>query len=935
MAILGISMILLGAVILLISRLERGNHEPTEPGDQPAPVAADDSPAPRPHVTFTSDRPGTSTGAIEGRVVDADHVGIGGARVWTARGSTRTDAAGLFRLENLHPDVYAVSARAPGLLTVNVGAPVRAGQTTHLTNDIVLAKPGPPPPPPRPKYPQAIVGTVRDPEGRPASGAWVFVGSTLSVVTDAEGAFRLPTPAMTLKVWATGEGMLMSRLDGVVVPEGGEVRVELRLVPGESISGRVLDAAGTPVAGARVSVWQDRGIDGRPDVPGNLPFWTRTTEADGAFEVGGLLPDYPITITAEADRHGRYRVTKVASGTKDLTLLSPRAGAIEGRVLLDGKGAGITLTLTVQGAEVGFGHWKSADPETGAFSFEGIPVGPTRVELWHEDLGFGGTHIVIVKPGSTTQTGVLDFKPTGGEFSATIAFRGFDGRVNRTVQIHGPTWAEMRVEDGGRISTHGLLPGPYCVWPFETNRVLTWFRYPLEAPLDLVVEQTTRFKARIELFDSTGRPRKNLPYLHVTPRGLWTGNTGGDVELDDGRHAFVLPDWRKTDPYATPPVALADVPGGKQSLAIVEREPRARLVVSLPSPLPQPFAAAGVSLVPTHRLDAVYPIPRGSVIAGEDGRFVIDDVPQGPHTLFLRERSFHDHVALGTIDITRGGTIEMDIEMPSGALRGQVVDGDSGRPLPWAEVLLHRVAADGSTDILTGRPVWAAVTADRDGCLLVPCLAPGKYVPFVSAPDHALAYLDPIEVGADGETPITLACPRGVRVTLDCLRADGAPIGGRLAITDAQGRPVHDRRIGDFWFHTREVYRLEPGRYSVACEADGHALLERRIDVARDGESFEFHFTAQSVARVLVRDRDGPVMNAVVGVVLPSGLAPSTWIRRDNDTWNRTNTSGRVTLESLPSGKTRFTARAPDGRRGETTTDVPAASLVDVEIRLD
>ncbi|MCK6447701.1 MAG: sigma-70 family RNA polymerase sigma factor [Planctomycetes bacterium] len=103
--------------------------------------------------------------------------------------------------------------------------------------------------------------------------------------TDAAGEFRLaPMPAEPVSLYVEADGFA-PRVDGPFDPGRGETRRAIELTNGATLRGRVLDVAGEPLAGARVHLGNAVSAE-RPNRS-----WTRTTDADGAFEFRGLPPD--------------------------------------------------------------------------------------------------------------------------------------------------------------------------------------------------------------------------------------------------------------------------------------------------------------------------------------------------------------------------------------------------------------------------------------------------------------------------------------------------------------------------------------------------------------------------------------------------------------------------------------------------------------------
>jgi len=101
-------------------------------------------------------------------------------------------------------------------------------------------------------------------------------GSAAVALTDANGRFVLPVTGAGATVVATKTGY--GRRVSPLTPPGGVV--EIRLVHGAAISGRVVDEFGEPFSGARVTA---------ESPPGNLVA-TTTTDDRGEYRLGSLNP---------------------------------------------------------------------------------------------------------------------------------------------------------------------------------------------------------------------------------------------------------------------------------------------------------------------------------------------------------------------------------------------------------------------------------------------------------------------------------------------------------------------------------------------------------------------------------------------------------------------------------------------------------------------
>lgn len=158
-----------------------------------------------------------------------------------------------------------------------------------------------------------LLGRVLDPGGIPLAAARVEARSldgALRAVgqSDADGGFRLDAPAGALVVVARCAGWLDGRSLPVALRAGDAAHVgDVRLALGATLAGRVVDAAGRPVEGARVQVDGERHV---------------VSEADGVFEVTGL-PAGETTLVASA-------AGGLPSEPLRCVVTGPAAGAVRG-----------------------------------------------------------------------------------------------------------------------------------------------------------------------------------------------------------------------------------------------------------------------------------------------------------------------------------------------------------------------------------------------------------------------------------------------------------------------------------------------------------------------------------------------------------------------------------------------------------------------------
>ncbi|HEY4059438.1 MAG TPA: carboxypeptidase-like regulatory domain-containing protein, partial [Kofleriaceae bacterium] len=298
-------------------------------------------------------------GAISGSVIDVHAQPIGDAQVivdpvfdggladreaWIVRGAQTavTDQGGAFTVAGLPAGEYRVRAARPA--ATDAALDLTAATRTKVTTSpgaplkIVLPSDG------------SIKGQVAMADGSVPASFTVSIGGTAAVpFATPDGSFSLPCIAGTHTIVVDGRRFLAAKSKAITVEAGkaadaGTITVQ----PGRSVSGRVLDENGVPVAGARVAAGalltgggaelyiEDESI-GAKDT---------TTDERGAFVVEGFPPG-PLTVTAGKDGVGRSSSVRIApspdSASVDLVLT--RTAGLEGTVTRDGKPLADTVVI--------------------------------------------------------------------------------------------------------------------------------------------------------------------------------------------------------------------------------------------------------------------------------------------------------------------------------------------------------------------------------------------------------------------------------------------------------------------------------------------------------------------------------------------------------------------------------------------------------------
>jgi RNA polymerase sigma factor (sigma-70 family) len=197
---------------------------------------------------------------------------------------------------------------------------------------------------------QSVTGTVLGPDGRPLPGARAAGLSGSPAIFDrSEG--KLPAASFTV----SGLSPKKPRTVLFIHPEKGLAKMltvgsdkpgplEVRLEPTGALAGRIVDAAGKPLAGLQVKLllsWKPENVKGLPaEVRLNAPFVNKamnretTTDSDGKFRIEGLVPGlkYLLNVQKEMDfltACTRDDLTVESGKTRDLGELKDKAAVKE------------------------------------------------------------------------------------------------------------------------------------------------------------------------------------------------------------------------------------------------------------------------------------------------------------------------------------------------------------------------------------------------------------------------------------------------------------------------------------------------------------------------------------------------------------------------------------------------------------------------------
>ncbi|AKT44147.1 carboxypeptidase regulatory-like domain-containing protein [Chondromyces crocatus] len=485
--------LLVGLVALLLVQFQRSASTPEGTPPQASSHPSSRPRAPRlvaperrgplrlPPGEITTDAAKTA-GSFSGRVVSSQGViPIAGATLtFEHQGDAltlRSGADGTFSLEPPEPGVYALAlvsaegfhpfapawGESPITLVARPGEAVR-GLTITLDPAITYA------------------GVVLTPAGEPAKGADVRIldapgeAREQRFVTDDQGAFSFTAPEDALLEashpdHAPGRARLELRAQT-------SRRLVLRLRPRteaqapETIGGRVVDAAGTPVVGATVSArWHQATVT--PD--GALhPGDTAITDEQGTFLLDGLDPGQYQLTAREGDRMAQP--TQVASGTRDATLRLGGTGRIRGVVRARDTGKPVTAFSVVAARHLGPLARSTAAADSffdasGAYEILDLLPGTYAVTATAAGHAASATATVDVTAGNEVSVDLTLGR--GGSLHGVVVEEGNDKpiegvRVSAEENLGPgagpvPIISDAITDASGRFSLQGLSEGPRSI----------------------------------------------------------------------------------------------------------------------------------------------------------------------------------------------------------------------------------------------------------------------------------------------------------------------------------------------------------------------------------------------------------------------------------------------------------------------------------------
>ncbi|HEX6099288.1 MAG TPA: carboxypeptidase-like regulatory domain-containing protein [Thermoanaerobaculia bacterium] len=532
----------------------------------------------------------------------------------------------------------------------------------------------------------------------------------------ASGTFTLQIPAGTYRVTAGAQNFTSSEPVEARVVENETTTIDIPLGRGATLSGRVTDDSGLPIAGADVTVISASFERSRRAARVGPP-QTQTAD-DGTFTASGIEAG-EVRLMVRKQGYVPHLKNVEVSGTMSLDVTLTRGLSLNGIVLRDRRpvpGVQVGASSSAIGGE----HQSAITDDDGRFTISGLIPARYTVSAFFEDQH---TEVKDVDPAQRRELVLsLDPKPRGAIYGVVTGMPPATGGkyVRRVVMVNS--------EDTG---TEGMIDeaGNYRIENVPVGRM--WVTAVVETST-----RTTRTSARREVEVTVGQPvRVDLDLAgsvrvigRVTVDGRPVsaevgfsseqGAMGGTRTREDGSYEILLATPGRYHIYARAEqlgdrhfTTVRDIRGG-ETLDIDLREQTLEGSV-MDAVTRQPIAGALVTLTPaaTAASGAMMSVS-AEVPTDANGRFRIVTTAAGAMRLIVSAPGYAQRVVP-----VGASPVQYAVELsPVPDLRIRVLDARTGTPLD-----AYLVFGD-ANGIVPARP-----RRSTDGTTYIFSVAPGTY----------------------------------------------------------------------------------------------------------------------------------------------------------------------------------------------------------------
>jgi 5-hydroxyisourate hydrolase-like protein (transthyretin family) len=887
-----------------------------------------------------------------GRVVDGDGAPVPGATVRFEpaspqgpdrirrlfRGSEEpafagaADETGRFEVAGLPAGRFDLTARAPGFAAgVVPGIEIPEGAGSVEVGTVELA-PG-----------VAVEGRVVDRRGQPLAGVevraqagdpsgmmWAFLATRSGppqAVTAADGWFSVADRRRGEKVDLVfnGPGHAATRLPGVEVPP--EAPLEVVLDPLSTISGRLLDPKGDPIAGGWViaSIVRRSGSGASAStVFASMPGGSAPSDDEGGFVLSGIEPG---SVKLDAQAPGRQPATlgevEVAPGQdlEGVEIVLPPAAAVAGTVVgPDGQPAvGVEVQqVSERGDERSFFAESFTDGD-GRYRLDGVAPGARRFMASDEDHPHKVAELEVA-PGENR----LDFQLEGGwEVSGRVVDEGGAPLAGIAVTLYSTgTWSYHPAVSGpdGAFAVAGLVDGTYRLRAGQEG----YFQVDADQQVTVAGAPVAGVEVRMGTGGAItghllGLSFDDLARVAISAGGAARGSRGAASYDGTYRVAGLGPgSWRVS----------AEIPGsGRRAEGSVTLGPgaeEATLDLDFGAGLTlsgrvtadgEPLAAVTVEVEGLERES------RASVATDHAGAFAVESLEAGRYRLSV----FGGSGVLDEREIDLDDDREVEIRLRLGDVRGRVVDAADSSPVAGAEVRLDDQGE-------TAAPWWRNdVRSDSAGSFALHGVPAGVHRLVAEKAGYAPGTAQ-VEVGPEeGAERVELRLTATAGLTLTVTTAAGAPVEAvRVALLDGAGRTV---AAGSYLASEGGRVRIStapPGAWTALVAAGDLAVVE--VPVVVPGPPVAVSLPPGGRVAVTVPALAATSARATLTLARPDGrpFRIPYWADQLRSEWPLAG--GEATVGGLEPGTWNLTVTAGDGRTWSGTATVTPGGTAEVSL---